>query len=73
MVEKTEGSSRKNIPLLNNSNYATWSIRIKAYLRSKKLINYVINPPDSTLTGAALAAVADKEAETVDILMKYLS
>ncbi|KNZ60451.1 uncharacterized protein VP01_15516g1, partial [Puccinia sorghi] len=63
----------KNILLLDDSNYAMWSIRIKACLRSKKLIKYVINPPDSTLTGAAQTAVPDKEAKTVNILMEYLS
>ncbi|KNZ52303.1 uncharacterized protein VP01_3622g2 [Puccinia sorghi] len=38
MAERTNKTSCKNIPLLNDTNFATWLVRIKVYLRSKKLL-----------------------------------
>lgn len=72
MAEKNERSSKKNIPLLDDSNYAAWSLRMKAYLRRKKLLKYVTEPPNLELHGAALENVKDKLAEAVDILMDFL-
>ena len=51
--EDKESSSRENIPKLYDLNFLSWSMRIKAYLRSKGLLNYCTDVSNDTLTGAA--------------------
>ena len=64
--------SKVNIPCLDEKNFLHWLMRIKAHLRHKGLIKYILEPP-TALAGAAADAVAKKHAKTVDILMNYMS
>ncbi|KNZ43831.1 uncharacterized protein VP01_9820g1, partial [Puccinia sorghi] len=72
MADNEGSTSKANIPNLDNTNFLHWSMRMKAHLRHKGLIKYITKVP-VTLAGAAANAVNKKHAETVDILMKYMS
>lgn len=72
MADNEGASSKVNIPRLDEKNYLHWSMRIKAHLRHKGLLKYIFEPPVQ-LAGAAQDAVAKKHAETVDILMNFMS
>lgn len=73
MTEQVDHSGKRNIPLLDDNNFAAWSTRIKAYLRSRKLLKYIKQDALSGLEGVARSNAANKQAEAVDILMEYLS
>ncbi|KNZ44439.1 uncharacterized protein VP01_9168g1, partial [Puccinia sorghi] len=66
------GSSKTNIPKLDKTNYLHGSMRMKAHLRHKGLIKYIMEVP-AVLAEAAAKAVNRKHTETVDILMNYVS
>lgn len=72
MVDTEGGSSTRNIPKLDDRNFAHWSMRIKAHLRHKGLLKHVVDPA-ALLSGAAAENVSKKQAEAVDILMNYMS
>ena len=66
--------SNRNIPKLNDQNYAMWSMRMKAHLRAKGLLKVCTSEPTdvSMLSGAALTNANKKRNEAVDILMNYM-
>lgn len=72
MAETEGASSTRNIPKLDDKNFAHWSMRIKAHLRHKGLLKYVLQPA-APLTGTVADTAAKKQAEAVDILMNYMS
>jgi hypothetical protein len=72
MADNKGNASKVNIPKLDEKNFLHWLMRIKAHLRRKGLMKYIVDPP-VPLAGAAANAVAKKRAETVDILMNYMS
>ncbi|PLW49320.1 hypothetical protein PCASD_02649 [Puccinia coronata f. sp. avenae] len=72
MADNEGASSKVNIPRLDEKNYLHWSMRIKAHLRHKGLLKYILEFP-VPLSGAAANAVAKKHAKTVDILMNFMS
>lgn len=72
MAESEGASSNRNIPKLDDKNFAHWSMRIKAHLRHKGLLKHVTQPA-APLAGAVAETAAKKQAEAVDILMNYMS
>ncbi|PLW07267.1 hypothetical protein PCANC_26494 [Puccinia coronata f. sp. avenae] len=68
----TKELRQRSISRLDEKNYLHWSMRIKAHLRHKGLLKYILKFP-VPLSGAAANAVAKKHAETVDILMNFMS
>ncbi|KNZ58806.1 hypothetical protein VP01_185g8 [Puccinia sorghi] len=65
MADNEGGSSKPNIPKLDDTNYLHWSMRMKAHLRHKGLTKYITEAP-AALVGAAADAVNKKHAETSD-------
>ncbi|KNZ63455.1 hypothetical protein VP01_11415g1, partial [Puccinia sorghi] len=63
MADNEGGSSKVNIPKLDDCNFLHWSMRMKAHLRHKGLIKY-INEIPVALNGAAANAVNKKHAKT---------
>ena len=72
MADNESAAGKVNIPRLNEKNFLHWSMRMKAHLRHRGLLKYVLEPP-IPLGGAAADAVAKKRNETVDILMNYMT
>ena len=72
MADNESAAGKVNIPRLDEKNFLHWSMRMKAHLRHRGLLKYVLEPPIS-LGGAATDAVAKKHNETVDILMNYMT
>ncbi|KNZ47854.1 uncharacterized protein VP01_6091g1 [Puccinia sorghi] len=72
-VGKTfQQTSKANIPKLDDTNFLHCSMRMKAHLRHKGLIKYITEVP-AILNGAAAEAVKKKHAETINILMNFMS
>ncbi|KNZ53853.1 uncharacterized protein VP01_3118g3 [Puccinia sorghi] len=72
MADAKGSAPKVNIPRLDEKNFLHWSMRIKAHLCHPGLLNYILETP-VPLLGAAAKAVAKKHAETVDILMNYMT
>ena len=72
MADNDSNASKPNIPVLTETKFLQWSMRMTAYLRHKTLLKYVIEPP-TELAGAAANQVATKHAEVVNILMSHIS
>ncbi|KNZ50325.1 hypothetical protein VP01_448g6 [Puccinia sorghi] len=72
MANSEGGTSKSNIPKLDDTNFLHFSMQIKPHLRHKGLIKYITEVP-GVLSGAAAEAVNKNHAETVDILMNYMS
>lgn len=72
MANLNNGSSSRNIPKLDDTNYTSWLMRMKENLRHKGLLKYVLEPPTQFI-GAVAEAFNKKLAETVDTLMNYMS
>ncbi|KNZ58916.1 uncharacterized protein VP01_1834g5 [Puccinia sorghi] len=64
MADNEGSTSKANIPKLDDTNFLHWSMRMKAHLRHKGLIKYIIEVLVA-LTGAAAKAVNKKHAETL--------
>ncbi|KNZ54023.1 hypothetical protein VP01_3070g1 [Puccinia sorghi] len=72
MADNKGTTSKANIPKLDDTNFLNWLMRMEAHLRHKGLIKYITEVP-AVLAGAAAEAVNEKHAETVDILMNFMS
>jgi hypothetical protein len=72
MADNESAAGKVNIPRLDEKNFLHWSMRMKAHLRHRGLLKYVLEPA-VPLAGAAADAVAKKHNETVDILMNYMT
>ena len=72
MAESDNNSPKSNIPVLTETNFLQWSMRMTAYLSFKSLLKYVTDPPVD-LTGAAATTEATKHSEVVHILMSHIS
>ncbi|KNZ48081.1 hypothetical protein VP01_5929g2 [Puccinia sorghi] len=55
MADNEGGTSKANIPKLDDTNFLHWSMRMKAHLRHKGLIKYITEAP-AILNGAAAEA-----------------
>ncbi|KNZ52596.1 hypothetical protein VP01_3507g4 [Puccinia sorghi] len=72
MADNKGGTSKANIPKLDDTKFLHWLMHMKAHLCHKGLFKY-ITEVTVALVGAAAKAVNKKHAKTVDILMKFMS
>ena len=59
MADNEGGTSKANIPKLDDTNFLHWSMWMKAHLRHKGLIKYITEVP-VVLSGASAEAVNKK-------------
>ncbi|MBW0471593.1 hypothetical protein O181_011308 [Austropuccinia psidii MF-1] len=73
MAERTSDKDTFNIPVLDNTNYSEWNLRMMFHLRSKDLLDVCEKPLTPGATSTNLNKYTKASHEAINIIASRLS